>query len=361
MTREPVPRMLLQLFAGEKTERATPRRREEARKKGQVAKSNEIVTVVVLTMAFLAMQMWIPQMALEFQRLFTDLLRFAREEGTLRDVVQMTLYSLYSLAKMVAPVFLAALLGGYGANVMQIGFLYSTEPLKPDLGRLNPVKGLQRVFSKRAVAELIKAVLKTCLVGYFAFSYFWRELDSLTVLMDSPLRSSMEVIGRVAFGASWRVILVLLFLALLDYAYQIYEYEQSLKMSKQEVREEFKNIEGDPQLKAKIREKQRNLATRRMMQEVPKSTVVITNPTHLAVALKYEDGMNAPMVVAKGQDSLAERIKELAIRHDVAIVENKPLARVLYKKVEVGMYIPVELYQAVAEVIAFVYRLKSRR
>lgn len=351
----------LQLFAGEKSERATPRRREEARKKGQVAKSNEIVTVIVLTATLLVLQFWLPIMAEEFQRLFSHVLSFTSGEITISRALQLVTDTLYFLAKMIGPILLAAMLGGYAANVLQIGFLYTTEPLKLDPGRLNLIKGMQRLFSKRAIAEMVKSVLKTCLVGYIAFSYFWQELPSLTILMDFPLLSATTSIGRIAFGASWRVILVLFVLAIADYAYQFYEYEQSLKMSKQEIKDEYKNIEGDPQLKAKIREKQRQMATRRMMQEVPKSTVIITNPSHIAVAVRYEEDLAAPMVVAKGQDFLAERIKDLAREHNVVIVENKPLARLLYKKVEVGMYIPVELYQAVAEVIAYVIKLKKRK
>lgn len=353
-------RINLQLFAGEKTERATPRRREEARKKGQVAKSNEIVTVVVLTLTLMILQFWFPKMAEEFKRLFIHIMEFSRNEITAKDSFQLIIDTLISLGKMVGPVFLAAITGGYIANVMQIGFMLTSEPLKMDIGRLNPIKGMQRIFSKRAIAEMIKSVLKTCLVGYIAFSYFWKELPGVTVLMDYSILPATAVIGRIAFGASWRVILVLFILAIADYTYQVYEYEESLKMSKQEVKEEYKNIEGDPQIKAKIREKQRQMAARRMMQEVPKSTVIITNPTHIAVAIKYEEGLDAPLLVAKGQDFLAERIKEIAREHNVVIVENKPLARLIYKKVEIGTYIPVDLYQAVAEVIAYVYKIKKR-
>lgn len=351
----------LQLFAGEKTERATTRRREDARKKGQVAKSNEIVTVMVLTLTLLVLQFWIPNMAHEFQQLFSRILEFASQEITMKEGFQLIAVTLFSLAKMVSPVLFIAIVGGYAANAMQIGFLFTVEPLKFDIGRLNPVKGMQRIFSKRAVAEMIKSVLKTCLVGYIAFSYFWKQLPGVTVLMDHSILPGIALIGRIAFGASWRVILVLFILAIADYAYQVYEYEESLKMSKQEVKEEYKNIEGDPQIKAKIRERQRQMATRRMMQEVPKSTVIITNPTHIAVAVKYEDELDAPMLVAKGQDFMAERIKEIAQENNVVIVENKPLARLLYKKVEIGMYIPVDLYQAVAEVIAYVYKIKKKK
>jgi len=360
MRPESLPAINLQLFAGEKTEKATPRRRQEARKKGQVAKSNEIVTVLVLGLTMLVLQAWIPNIAKEYQKLFVHVLSFANGELNSASTYNLMFDSLLMTAVMVGPVLLAAIVAGYLANVMQIGFLLVSEPLKFDLNRINPINGFKRIFSKRAIAELIKSILKTCVGGYVALKYLWQELPEISVLMDLPISSGIATIGKVAFAAGWRVLAVLFIMAVADYAYQHYEYEQSLKMSKQEIKEEYKNIEGDPQIKAKIREKQRQLATRRMMQEVPQATVVITNPIHIAVAIKYEDGMAAPMVVAKGQDYLAQKIKEIAQENQVVIVENKPLARLLYKRVEVGMFIPVELYQAVAEVIAYVYRLKSR-
>lgn len=349
----------LQLFAGEKTERATPRRREEARKKGQVAKSNEIVTVVVLALTLLVLRAWIPNMAREFQNLFIMLMSFAQGELTQRSAHNLIIQTLLGTAKILLPVLLTAVAAGYLANVMQIGFLFVSEPLRFDPGRISPFKGFKRIFSKRAIAELLKSLLKTCLVGYAAVSYLWQEMPSLSVLMDLPVIIGLATIGKITFAVCWRVLAILFIMAGADYAYQLYEYEQSLRMSKQEVKEEYKNIEGDPHIKAKIKEKQRQMATRRMMQEVPKSTVVITNPTHIAVAIKYENDMAAPMVIAKGQDHIAQRIKELARENQVTVVENKPLAWLLYKRVEIGTYIPADLYQAVAEVIAYVYKLKK--
>jgi len=350
----------LQLFAGEKTEKATPRRREEARKKGQVAKSNELITVTVLTLSLLALQSWIPAMMRAFNELFRQVFTYTRSDLTLEKTANLIIEVIITMAKMAGPVLLIALAAGYAANVLQIGFLFTTEPLKFDLKRLSPVRGLQRIFSKRAVAELIKSLLKICLVGYIAFSFLNTQLPNFVVLMGLPIAASLKTIGSISFAASWRVMAVLFILAAADYGYQVYEYEQSLKMSKQEIKEEYKTIEGDPFLKAKIKERQRQLATRRMMQEVPKATVVITNPTHIAVALKYENEMSAPLVVAKGQDLIASRIREVAAANQVAVVENKSLAWLLFKRVEIGMHIPADLYKAVAEVIAYVYRLKKR-
>lgn len=350
----------LQLFAGEKTEKATPRRREEARKKGQVSKSNEIITVIVLTLSLLVLKMWLPQMMVEFKAFFANVFNYAGNDLTVENASLLIYEVLLLTLKMVGPVVLTALVAGYVANVGQVGFLFTTEPLKFDLNRINPISGLKRILSKRALAELVKSVLKTVLVGFIAVSFLLEQLPRLTVLMDYPLMSAITVVGDVIFSALWRIILVLLVLAVLDFAYQRYEYEQSLKMSKQEIKEEYKTIEGDPQLKAKIKERQRQLATRRMMHDVPKATVVITNPTHYAVALQYTENMSAPVVVAKGQDQIALKIKEIARENNVVMVENKPLARLLYQKVEIGEAIPAELYQAVAEVLAYVYRMKRR-
>lgn len=360
MKQEYLVQINLQLFAGEKTERATPRKREDARKKGQVAKSNEIVTVLVLGLTLVVLQAWVPNIAKDFQSLFVHVLSFASGELTTQSTINLLLDSLLFTFKMMAPILLTAVAAGYIANVMQIGFLFVTEPLKVDFKRLNPVNGFKRIFSKRSIAEMVKAVLKTLVVGYVAFGYLWDELPGITALMDLPVIVGLMTIGKVTFAASWRVLGILFIMAAADYAYQLYEYEQSLKMSKQDIKDEYKNIEGDPYLKGKIKEKQRQLATRRMMQDVPKSTVIITNPTHIAVAIKYDNEMAAPMVVAKGQDHVAQRIKELARDNQVTIMENKPLARLLYKRVEVGTYIPADLYQAVAEVVAYVYKLRSK-
>ncbi|MDX9871941.1 MAG: flagellar biosynthesis protein FlhB [Clostridia bacterium] len=352
-------RLNLQLFAGEKTEKATPKRRQEARRKGQVVKSMEINTVFVLTVVFLLLQVWIPVIYQDFLNFYPQVFSYASTDFTLERSIKLFYETVYILARMAGPLLLAAAAAGFAGNVAQVGFLFTTESFKLDFNRLNPVKGFQRIFSKRAIAELIKSVCKTVLVGYVAFSYLKGRLPGLSVLMDSTIEASFIYIGDITFTVSWRVILILFILAVADYAFQVYEYEQSLKMTKQEIKEEYKTTEGDPQLKARMRERQRQMAMQRMMQEVPKATVVITNPTHVAVALKYEEEKGVPEVVAKGQDLMAQRIKEIAADNSVAVVENKPLAWLLYKRVDLGMAIPVDLYQAVAEIIAYVYRLKK--
>ncbi|HHX95891.1 MAG TPA: flagellar biosynthesis protein FlhB [Clostridia bacterium] len=350
----------LQLFAGEKTEKATPRRKREARRKGQVIRSNEIVTVLLLTFILLVLKFWLPYLLQEFRNLFVYVLTYAGRELTLIDVVMLLIESLLILVKMLAPILLIALVMGYTANVVQIGFLVTAEPLKMDFTRLNPVKGLQRIFSKRALAELVKTVFKTCLVGFIAFYFLFQQLPRLSTLMYFPVEFSLQTIGEITFTAGWRILIVLAFIAAADYGYQVYEYEKSLKMSKEEIKEELKTEEGDPHLRAERKARQRQMASQRMLQEVPTATVVITNPTHLAIALKYSEKMEVPVVVAKGRDFLAEKIKEVAREHDLVIVEDRNLARLLFYQAEIGMPIPVELYKAVAEVLAYVYRLKGK-
>ncbi|HHZ17181.1 MAG TPA: flagellar biosynthesis protein FlhB [Peptococcaceae bacterium] len=349
----------LQLFAGEKTEKATPRRRQEARKKGQVVKSNEIITVVVLALTLVTLRYWIPFCLRLYRDFFQKVLSYGVMEFTVANVFPLLLEMLLLLLAIAGPILLVAMVAGFLANILQIGFLVTTESLKIDFNRLNPVNGMKRIFSKRALAELVKTLFKTFLVGFVAFSFLYRELPRLMVLMDYNVPASLGIVGDVTYAIGWRVLAVLLVIAVADYGFQYYDYEQSLKMSKQEIKEELKQTEGDPHVKAEIKARQRQMATRRMMQEVPQATVVITNPTHYAVALKYEQDMPAPVVVAKGQDFMAQRIKTLAMDHDVTIVENKSLARALYQQVEIGEPIPEELYKAIAEILAYVYRLKG--
>ncbi len=352
-------KMNLQLFAGDKTEKATPRRKQEARKKGQVVKSNELITVIVLALTLVTLRYWIPYCIEFFADFCQHVLNYSTMDLTVENALLLLNEMLFLLAIIAGPVLLVAMVSGCLANILQVGFLFTTESLKIDFTRLNPVNGMKRIFSKRALAELVKTLFKTFLVGYIAFSFLYKELPRLTVLMDYPLQVALSTVGEITFSVGWRILAILFVISIADYAFQVYDYEQSIKMSKQEIKEEMKDIEGDPHIKAEIKARQRQMATRRMMQDVPQATVVITNPTHFAVALKYEDKMQAPVVVAKGQDFMAQRIKALAIDHDVTIVENRELARALYQQVEIGFPIPEELYKAIAEVLAYVYRLKG--
>jgi flagellar biosynthetic protein FlhB len=253
------------------------------------------------------------------------------------------------------------ILAALAANLTQVGFLITPKPLMPKLSRLSPLKGMQRFFSARSLVELAKSILKLVVVGLVVYLAIRAEFNRILEL--SALKPSLLLveIGRLAGLVLLKAAIVILLIAMFDYAYTRYEYEKSLKMSKHEVKEEFRQTEGDPQVKSKIRGLQLRAALRRMMKKIPQADVVITNPIHIAVALKYDSKRDrAPIVLAKGARRVAERIKEIAREHDIPIVENPPLAQMLYKLVDIGQEIPAELYRAVAEILAFVYRLKRR-
>lgn len=351
----------LQLFNQEKTEDATPKRKEEARKKGQVAKSPEIGSAFVILSAFFALKMLGPYIYEEltaYMRMVFS--HFDTADFTINQVhILLMEFGLVSL-KTVLPVMLVVLVISLAVNLLQVGIIFSFEPLMPQLERINPISGFQRLFSLRSLVELVKSLCKLSIIGYFVYRFIMRETSKVPQLISTDLMDSLKYSSGLVVDLALEIGAVILVLAALDYFYQWWEYNKSLKMSKQEVKEEFKQTEGNPQIKGKIRERQRAMALRRMMQEVPKATAVVTNPTHFAVAIRYDKKMAAPEVVAKGQDFLAERIKQVAKENRVTVVENKPLARALYATVEVGETIPPELYQAVAEVLAYVFRLKRR-
>jgi flagellar biosynthetic protein FlhB len=268
---------------------------------------------------------------------------------------------IYLLIKILAPFMTAIMLSAVAANMIQTGFLFRFEPMTPNLDRLNPISGLQNVFSWKLVAELIKSILKIMVVAHIPYATLKEQMPMIIRFIQLEPMPALIILLRIIFYMAIKIILVLLALALADWAFQKWRYEENLKMSKEEIKEEYKQREGDPRIKQKIREKQRQAANRRMMDEVPKATVVVTNPTHIACALKYDpQTSNAPIVVAMGAGLIARRIKEIANENNVPIFENKPLARALYKMVEVGDEIPSDLYGAVVEILAQVYRKKSQ-
>ncbi len=351
----------LQLFAGEKTEKATPRKREEARKKGQVFRSNDLNSAFIILSVFAVIYFGFPYMLDSMQG-------FAKEYLAGRSVVDFNpvvaymilLESLYLMVKILLPILAVAVVAGLASNLLQVGFIFSVEPLGMKLERINPIEGFKRIFSKRALVELVKSILKLVLTAYIVYQVGTKYIDLFPGLMDMEVIQIVSSLLAIIFEMAMKIGLVLIILGILDYLYQRWEHEQSLKMTKHEVKEEYKQVEGHPQIKARQKQKQRELAMRRMMTEVPKADVVITNPTHFAVALSYNaEQMDAPMVVAKGQGFVALRIKELAQINGVAIVENQELARNLFYICDLGDVIPENLYQAVAQVLAFVYRQKE--
>lgn len=348
--------------AQDKTEKPTGKRRGKAREKGQVAKSAEIPSVAVLLAGFVVL--WSTGGAF-YEELADFLSRFLGSVGQMRmsegEVGWLAGWVLGVFFKLTTPVMAAVVLAALAANLWQVGFLIAPSRLKPDFSRLNPLPGFQRYLSMRTLVELVKNLAKLLVVGWVAYGAVAGEWHRLPHLMDTDVGQSMAYIAQVSFRIFWRCILVMMVLAILDWAYQKFDFEKNLKMSKQEVKDEMKQNEGDPQVKSRIRSIQRDSARKRMMASVPEADVVITNPTHYAVALSYQPGeMEAPKLLAKGMNRIAEKIKETARAHHIPIVEDKPLAQALYRQVEVGQSIPFEMYETVATVLAHVYRQKNQ-
>jgi flagellar biosynthetic protein FlhB len=346
----------------ERTEKATAKRREEARRKGQVAQSREIPSVLILMTAmgvFYFAGSWMfwnisDVIGGVFERLDTLRLEAVSDVSVFAaEISQKTFLILISF-------FVPVLIAGMAGNIGQIGLEFHGEPLRPKLKKLNPISGMKKLVSLKALVELVKSLFKVTVIGAISYAVIRTETVKFPGLMQQEVGDILIFIGKLAFKVFFFVCLVLIILAVLDYIYQRWQHEQDLKMTKQQVKDERKQQEGDPRVKSRIRKVQMEMAARRMMEAVPDADVVITNPTHLAVALQFDAAkMVAPTVVAKGAGHLAERIKEIAATHQVPVVEDKPLAQALHKMVEIGEYIPAELYRTVAEVLAYVYRLKG--
>ena len=345
----------------DKTEPATPKRRQEARRKGQVAKSRELASISVLTIGVLYLFFYAKDLSLQLGNLIQQtLLQIPRLTNGDENIVALLVSSTRGYLKMVLPLMLILSLAALLANVLQTGFLWTVEPLAPKASKIDPVQGARRILSRRSLVELGKALVKIVIVGWAAFSTMKSEFSHLIPLMYQEDVQIFAALGQMSLKVMIRCCWVIALLALLDYMYQKWEYAEKLKMTKQEVKDEFKQTEGDPQVKARIRSIQREMARRRMMEEVPKADVVITNPVRLAVCLRYDPGqMGAPKLVAKGANKLAARIREVALQHHVPLVENRTVAQNLYK-LDLGVEIPSQFYQAVAEILAYVYSLKDR-
>ena len=352
----------LQFFAGEKTEKATPKKKQDSRKKGQVAKSQDVNTAVVLLSVFLFMMFFGKTMT---ERLI-GVLRHSLQNYMFMDLTEknieyITIEILGELVLFLGPVMMVALIAGVAANYAQVGFMYSPEAIQMKLEKINPISGFKRIFSMRAIVEMLKSILKISFIGVIAFSVLWSRMDEVLILADKSVGAALGTIAGLTLQMGLFASGALLFLSLLDYLYQKYDFEKSIRMSKQDLKDEYKNIEGDPLIKSKIKQKQREMAMRRMMQEVPKADVVITNPTHYAIALKYDDQKaDAPVVVAKGVDFVAQKIKLIAKENEISTVENRSLARALYSQAEIGDVIPEEFFKAVAEILAYVYQTNNK-
>jgi len=345
----------------DKTEQPTPKRREMARKKGEVARSKDLSAALVLLTGLVCLALWGPVLGrkvMEMLRLWLGQLH----PGLVGPNQMSALFMSFgiTLGGFMAPIFVSLSAAAILSNYVQVGKILSTERIAPDLSRLQFFKGFQRLFSPNTLVELVKSLAKISLIGLVAYYSVKRELPGVMPLLDQSVGQLLLHLSGTSFRVAVRIILALLALGALDYLYQRYRFEKNLRMTKQEVKDEMRQVDGDPKIKARIKSLMRQMATKRMMAEVPKADVVVTNPTHYAVALKYDSAtMIAPQVVAKGRGFIALKIIALAQEVGVPRVENRELARSLYRVVEVGKSIPTSLYRAVAEVLAYIYRLRG--
>ncbi len=345
----------------EKTEQPTGKKLAKARLEGQVAVSKEVPSVLILLSSlfiFFFSGSWI------LARLINCMQGLLQNIGSASLGVMSLHLLLFTVFKeiiiILAPLLTAVVLAGVIGHVVQFGFLFTGKPLAPKFSKLDPIKGMKKLFSMKAWVELVKMLIKTGAVGGVAFIMVRGEADRFPLLIKMEVWEILVFIGRVSFKVCFYTCIVLIILAALDFAFQKWQHIKSLKMTKQEVKDEAKQSEGDPQIKARIKSAQMEMARRRMMEAVPDADVIITNPTRLAIALRFDaKKMTAPRVIAKGSGFIAGRIKEIAMKHGIPIVEEKPLAQALYKTVDIDAFIPAALYQAVAEVLAYVYRLKG--
>ncbi len=362
----------LQWFAkdgpgGEKTEPATEKKLREAREEGKVSKSKELTAAFDLIVLFLVLKIFVAATGNGFisifeyvYKLIPDFLSmYAMEMSS--GAVNGFFGEIYRQMLIISwPFFLFGFAITLIISIFQVGWKVSTKPMKPKLDRFNPISGFKRIISKDSIFEFFKSVLKIGVIMYVAYTSIKDHQNDLFILYDIPLGQAIALCGEVVIDAGLKISIVYLVVGIADYAYQKFRFNEEMKMTKQEVKDEYKNTEGNPEIKGRQRQRMREASRRRMMQDVPKADVVITNPTHLAVAIKYEPELNkAPIVLAKGEDYLAQKIRELAKENRIEIVENKPLARMLYANVDVGSEIPPELYQAVAEILAMVYNMKE--
>jgi len=355
----------LHFFDEEKTEKPTPKKLEKARDSGQVAMSKEIATAVLFIFGFLAVKIFAGYMYDGSAEIFTHSFSIIEDIDKIFEkqyVFRLILFILMKIFLICLPVFAVVFVLGILTNVIQVGWHPTVEPLKPNIGNLSPLKGIKRMFSVKSLVEFVKSIFKLLFVGYVIYTGIVDEIPIIKTLTFMNVSKAFIYVGDLCVDLGIKVGCYFVIIAVADFAYQKFSHLRKLKMSKQEVKDEYKNVEGDPQVKGQIKQRMRQASMRRMMQQVPDADVIITNPTHYAVALKYDkEKADAPIVLAKGVDHLAKRIKDVAKESNVEIVENRPLARALYNTVDVGKQIPPELYQAVADVLAFVYNLKNKK
>lgn len=351
------------IASDEKTEEATPKRKSDARKKGQIARSKDVGLAITFIATILVIVILSDTVVGSFKK---NIIYFLSEAGSIEltkgTVKGLTSLVLSKMATTLLPIVLPIMVAGVAASLMQSGFLIVKDAIKPSLGKLNPINGFKNMFSKRSAVELIKNLISISIIVYLAYSYVKDNFYKILNIGNLYLPTMGVEVKSLLLGIFYRIAIFVVAVAAIDYLVQVLLHKKEMRMTKEEIKEEYKQMEGDPQIKSKIKQKQREMSRRRMIDSVGDATVVITNPTHLAVAIKYEEGnMEAPQVVAKGADLLAMKIKEKARESDVPIIENKPLARMIYEQVEIDKYIPQDMYQAVAEILAMVYKLDKKK
>ena len=363
----------LQWFAkdgpgGEKTEPATAKKLREAREDGKVAKSKELTAAFDLIVLFMVLRIFVSVVGNGFMNVFRYVYQMIPDfiymnSASLSPQAIRSFFSQIFLQMLilVAPFFFFGFVVTVLVTILQVGWKITGKPLQPKFDKFNPVNGFKRIFSKDSLFELFKSILKISLIIYIAYISIRDQADDIFLLYDIPLAQAVALCGEVIINAGLRISLVYLIIGIADWIYQKWRFNEDMKMTKQEVKDEYKNTEGNPEIKGRQRQRMRDASRRRMMRDVPRADVVITNPTHLAVAIKYEPEVNrAPVVLAKGEDYLAMKIREVAKENHIDIVENKPLARMLYVNVDIGREIPPELYEAVAEILGMVYNNRRR-
>ncbi len=345
-----------------KTEDATPKRRQEARQKGQILKSKEVNTAVLILMSAYALN-W--SGAFMYKTIFRYIqmtyfeMPWIAQNFTKPDLFNYGVKSVQIMAMMLAPVFLIIFITALLVELLQVGILISGKPLKPQLERINPIKGFKRVLSLKSIVELVKSTVKTSIVGYIVFTTVRDHLPMIIYSLKNPVANALVIAGSLIILIAKKTAAAMLIVAFVDYFYQRWEFEKGLRMSKQEVKDEYKQTEGDPLIKGKQKQKMRQMSMGQVQQAVPDASAVVTNPTHYAVGIRYEDGMDAPKVVAKGRDELAIFIKEVAKEHDIPIFEDPPLARGLYGSCELGEFVHPDFFMAIAKIIAYLMKQKG--
>ena len=363
----------LQFFAkegpgGEKTEEPTSKKLEDARKEGQVAKSQEFAQSFTLLAMFILLRIWTATLASQLGELFNGFygripyfVKLNASEDHHKEYSTLVTMGLLRTMIIILPFLLAGFAVSFVADLVQVKWKPTSKPLKPKFSKLNPISGIKRIFSINKLVELLKSILKLVVIGIVIYNELKDQWGMLYILYEIPMMQAIIMAGQLLIDIGMKIALVFVAVAFADYAFQKWKFHEDMKMTKQEVKEEYKSSEGDPAIKGKIRQRMQEASRRRMMQSLPQADVVITNPSHYAVALRYDkDQAEAPFVVAKGADHVALKIKEAAREHKIEIVENKPLARSLYANVDIGEEIPEELYVAVAEVLAIVYKRTGR-